>query len=82
MIKTYPSRVYPFLNICLPSHYSFLCKLFPSVNQLTDVNLAVDMSRNIGNSHSKTYTISYMFYILAFHDLKWIMVSVHRYMCA
>lgn len=82
IIKTYPSRIYPFLNICLPSHYSFLCKLLPSVNQSTDVNFVeVGMSQDIGNSHSKIYTISYMFHILAFHDLKWVMVSVHRYMC-
>lgn len=56
MIKTYPSRVYPFLTICLQviifSHENYF-------NQSTNINPAVDiMFQDIANSHSRIYTIS------------------------
>lgn len=72
MIKTYPSRVYPFLNnFYLPSHYFSPWKLLISINQLiNDINPTAD----IAISHSKIYTLSYMPHILVFHDLKWVIV--------
>ena len=81
MIKTYSSRVYPFLNICLQviifSHANYF-------NQSTNINPAVDtMSQDIANSHSRIQTISYMSHLLVFHNFKqlrlmYIGVRVHK----